>query len=146
MKTIRAIPKRIFDANFSDEQFKQHNHVAFISILDDDNEEKKYDTTIENFLQVRMCDIEEDIIENGKIIHTAASDAELRRIVEFVNRHKDKTQFIVHCSAGVSRSGAVATFIREKFIDEVDKERFLRENNILPNLYILNKLKEIDAV
>ena len=60
-------------------------------------------------------------------------------------RDKDKSVFIIYCSAGISRSGAVAMFLYEKFRDEIDKELFYRDNSqIFPNLYILGKLKEFD--
>jgi predicted protein tyrosine phosphatase len=51
----------------------------------------------------------------------------------------------VHCSAGISRSGAVATFLYDKFFMEIDKEVFRRENKyITPNLFILKRLKYLD--
>jgi predicted protein tyrosine phosphatase len=53
---------------------------------------------------------------------------------------------MIHCSAGISISGAVATFIKNKFHNEIDKELFHRENKyIQPNLYILKRLKELDT-
>lgn len=62
-----------------------------------------------------------------------------------MNKHKKKSVFIIHCTAGISRSGAVATFIRDKFIEEIDKEKFNSENKyIYPNLYILKRLKLLD--
>ena len=55
--------------------------------------------------------------------------------------------YIDHCSAGISRSGAVATFLYDKFLSEIDKEQFRRENKyIRPNLYILTRLKSLDTV
>lgn len=146
MKQIKAISKRVFDDNFTDKEFNRYDYACFISILDPDNDEQKFNLSIENFLQIRMWDIEKDIINNDEVIYEKPSDIELKKIVDFINKHKDKSIFIVHCSAGISRSGAIATFIKNKFIDEIDKERFNYENKyIQPNLYILKRLNEIDA-
>lgn len=147
MKQILAIPKYTFDKHFSNKEFKYYDYGCFISILDVDNYEQNFDLSIGNFLQVRMWDIEEDIVQNNGCVLEKPSDIELKKIVDFVNKHKDKSSFIVHCSAGISRSGAVATFIKDKFHDEVDSENFNRNNkNIQPNLYILKKLKELDKI
>jgi len=147
MKQIKAIPKLVFDNHFNDKQFKYYDYACFISILDCDNTEKKFDVNINNFLQVRMWDIEEDLFENNLLKYEKPSDSELKKIVHFIHKHKDKSVFVVHCSAGISRSGAVACFIREKFNSEVDKEEFTRENKFInPNLYILNQLKKMDLI
>jgi predicted protein tyrosine phosphatase len=147
MKQIKAIPKRVFDEHFTDKEFKHYDYACFISILDVDNNEQKFDLSIENFLQVKMWDIEKDITDNDGTIYEKPSDVELKKIVDFVNKHKDKLVFIVHCSSGISRSGAVATFIRNKFIDEIDNDKFNLENkHIQPNLYILKRLNELDDV
>jgi len=146
MKQIQAIPKMVFDKHFTNEEFRLYDYACFISILDCDNDEQKFDHTIDNFLQVKMWDIEKDIFEkkNG-FTYEKPSDTELKKIVQFINKHKDKSVFVVHCSAGVSRSGAVATFIKDKFVSEVDKEVFMRENRyIQPNLYILKRLRFLD--
>lgn len=144
MKQIKALPKYIFDNNFSNEIFKKHDNACFISIIDIDNTEQKYDLSIDNFLQVKMWDIENDIIQND-YFYEKPSDEELLKIIRFVNKYKDKNIFMIHCSAGISRSGAVAMFIRDKFFDEIDNVIFNMENkHILPNLYILKKLKELD--
>jgi predicted protein tyrosine phosphatase len=146
MKQIRALPKMVFDGRFNNELFKYYSFAGFISILDCDNSEVKFDTDIENFLQVKMWDIEEDLFENGALKYGKPSETELQRIVDFVNKNKDKSSFIIHCSAGISRSGAVATFLFDKFLKEIDKEIFRRENKFIrPNLYILNRLMELDT-
>ena len=54
MKKIKAIPKVVFDKNFSNSEFKHYDYACFISILDCDNTENKFDKSIENFLQVKM--------------------------------------------------------------------------------------------
>lgn len=145
MKQINAISKSVFDKHFTDKEFKWYDYACFISILDTDNNEQKFDKAIDNFLQVKMWDVEDDLFENDKVRYEKPSDDELKKIVTFVNKHKDKTVFIIHCSAGISRSGAVARFIENKFIDEVDREKFNSENKqIQPNLYILKRLIELD--
>lgn len=146
MKQIKAIPKQAFDNLFTDKEFKHYDYACFISIIDIDNNEQKFDLSIENFLQVKMWDIETDITDNNGVSYEKPSDIELIKIVNFVNKHKDKSVFMVHCSAGISRSGAVATFIRDKFINEIDKEKFYLENKyIQPNLYVLKRLNELDG-
>lgn len=145
MKQIKAMPKLAFDERFTDEEFKVYHYACFISILDIDNNEQKFDKSIDNFLQVKMWDIEKDLFENGVLKYEKPNDNQLKIIVDFINKHKDKTVFIVHCSAGISRSGAVATFLYDKFLLEIDNEQFRRENKyIRPNLYILNRLKSLD--
>jgi len=64
-----------------------------------------------------------------------------RKIIEFLNLAERKLEpmlLLIHCNAGVSRSGAVATFaseyIREPLLDE----------NILPNPYILETLRNTE--
>lgn len=141
MKIIRALSKYVFDNNFTSDRIESlSSNSCFISILDMDNDENLYNKA-DNFLQVRMWDIEEDTEKYKK-----PSREVLDEIVNFVNKHIDKKNFIIHCSAGVSRSGAVATYIYDKFYTEVDKETFRHYNKFIqPNLYILNTLKEIDG-
>lgn len=146
MKQIKAISKLLFERNFTNKEICYYNgYACFISILDFDNEEQKYDYAMENFLQVKMWDIEEDLISSNGKKYEKPSDVELQKIVDFVNKHKDKVDFVIHCSAGISRSGAVANFIQHKFYNEVDKDKFMQENKyIQPNLLILRRLKELD--
>ena len=83
MKKIQALTKKVFDENFSNEKFIYYNDYAcFISILDFDNEETKYDTTIDNFLQVKMSDVERDVVLNGVIKYEKPNDSELLKIVD----------------------------------------------------------------
>ena len=57
MKQIKAIPKLVFDEHFTEKEFKYYHYACFISILDIDNNEQKFDKSIDNFLQVKMWDI-----------------------------------------------------------------------------------------
>ena len=133
--------KKVIDDFISDGNFKRYSNVAFISIIDCDNNENRYTQETKNFLQVKMWDIEEDVGQYKK-----PSDEEILKIFNFINDNSTCEYFVIHCSAGISRSGAVTRFLLEKFNDEIDKEKFNRDNkHILPNLYILNKLREYES-
>jgi predicted protein tyrosine phosphatase len=138
-----AISKRIFESNFDNDKIeKQKGYTLFISILDMDNEEKKY-KDLPNFLQVKMWDIEEDLHDKNGLKYLKPSDTELQKIVDFVNNNQNYKRCIVHCSAGISRSGAVVTWLKAKF--KIDNQSFLDTNKFIqPNLYILNRLKQLD--
>ena len=60
-------------------------------------------------------------------------------IIKFVDAHKESPIMFVHCSAGISRSGAVATFITE--MHKLDNDQFMKDNpQILPNNWVFNML------
>lgn len=141
-KRILALSKRVFENVVTSDNIKRG--IAYISILDKDNEEQRYHLS-NNFLQVRMWDIEEDIFENGELKYEKPSDHVLLQILEFIEQNKHLDNFIVHCSAGISRSGAVVRYLSET-LDNVDLE-FYNTNNkhIHPNLYIYKRLKLLYA-
>ena len=43
MKKVKAINKQTFDSNFTSENIKNYDYACFISILDVDNTEQKFD-------------------------------------------------------------------------------------------------------
>lgn len=142
-KLIIALPKAIFDKIYTSDIIAKKDYACFISILDEDNEEKKHDCSLPNFLQVKMWDVEKDLEDMNGRQYEKPSDEELQKIVDFIDSHKDKFYFVVHCSAGISRSGAVARYILERFEDS-NKEWFNQQNKFIqPNLYILKRLKEL---
>lgn len=68
-------------------------------------------------------------------------DYDAEKIKLFVKRNKDKKQWIIHCTAGISRSGAIGEYISDYFGN--DYHLFKRDNpQIKPNIHIkkiLNK-------
>ena len=63
------------------------------------------------------------------------------KTVKFIIANKDKKVFLVHCAAGISRSGAIATFINDNFGG--DTEEFKKWNpQIMPNNLVLRLLYE----
>ncbi len=70
------------------------------------------------------------------------SEEDAKRIVDHVVRfheHPERWECLVHCMAGVSRSGAVGTFIQR--VAGIPAEHFLTQNTGLhPNGYVLKLL------
>lgn len=66
-----------------------------------------------------------------------------KQIVDFVKANKDVHNFIVHCAAGISRSGAIAKFINEYFDGEEFHFRHLNPY-AMPNGRILNILRTLN--
>lgn len=145
---ILALPKRDFEKRFLHLDLSKINEVAFISILDEDNEEKLYPES-DNFLQVKMWDIDKRVVTDKGKVFELPSDAELTKIVEFCEKHKDK-DFVIHCSAGISRSGAVAKYLNETYNFTPEdmyyefRQLYINNPHILPNIYIFKRLIELN--
>ena len=89
------------------------------------------------FDDIRLCDYEKIKLAHPDII--LFNEDHARKIIEFVSlaqRRLDPMTLLIHCTAGISRSGAVASFISEylniSFHDEM----------IVPNPYILEILRK----
>lgn len=86
----------------------------------------------------------DDVLEDGDTISKynrvglKATNAQLNDIIDFIERNEDK-KFIIHCSAGVSRSGAVGMYITRLLKRSVKK--YLKHNpRVKPNLMILSRI------
>ena len=88
----------------------------------------------------------DDVIQDGQPSPTVNSTntrsfsvEQAHKIIDFVNKNKYR-HFIIHCVAGISRSGAIGTFI-SNYINNVDYNFFKKYNTrIAPNMYILTTL------
>lgn len=106
-----------------------HPDVFFISILDPDCPES-FHKDADNFKTWWFYDLEYEV---GS--YKPMSEEQAKEIVEFISKNKDKKRCIVHCSAGVSRSGAIGEFINDLYGEKY--QDFKRTNpNIIPNIYI----------
>lgn len=65
-----------------------------------------------------------------------------QQIIDFLVHNRDVQTCIVHCAAGISRSGAVATFIKETFGMHEDVFR-LNNRHIHPNHKVLSILRKL---
>lgn len=107
------------------------SNACFISILEPDDctplSEKQ-----DNFLTTVFYDLEEDMDNGAGYIYKSITEQQAKEIFEFIKSNSDKKDFYVHCTAGISRSGAVGSFIHEYF-GGAYKELLKRFPNILPN-------------
>jgi predicted protein tyrosine phosphatase len=144
MKTKILILNRaeIFDyINTYDELY----NIAFISI--NDTIGPYSESPLKNINNISKLILHfDDVIEDNQPSPTNRTNntrsfrlAQAQQILSFIEDNKNKN-FIVHCVAGISRSGAVGTFI-SNYLDNVDYEFFKKYNTqIAPNIFILTSL------
>lgn len=120
--------------------------VALISINDTmgDWSTSWFDFDHPNVIRFWFDDVERDEQKSPTNAFTCRTftDEQAERLFNFIKENQNK-DFIVHCSAGISRSGAVGSFIND-YLDS-DKEFFHKFNakRIFPNAHVsrlLNKL------
>lgn len=71
--------------------------------------------------------------------YKSMSVKQAEELIDFVMRLDKINKIIVHCTAGICRSGAVADFLR--VILDVDDIVFLKDNpNIIPNTWVRDLL------
>jgi len=100
-----------------------------------------------DILQLQFGDLTpEEISKDSSISKDFLFNKEqAKQIIEFVNtlqKRDSREVLVVHCMAGIARSGAVATFIND--ILNLDYSRFKRDNpQIRPNSFVLRSLREV---
>jgi len=76
------------------------------------------------------------------------SKKDAKIIINFIKKHKDSMEeltLIIHCNAGVSRSGAIGWFACNLL--GLDRNKFLQQNRTLyPNKYILQILESLSGI
>lgn len=123
---------------------EEKKNVFFISINDspETTPEVPYLENTDNVKVLTFDDVEQDTTSYKRGLHyKAMSPEQALELVQFIHQHLDKKLCLIHCSAGVARSGAVATFIHQ--IVDSNKDQFQEDNPfILPNPYVLNLLQQ----
>jgi predicted protein tyrosine phosphatase len=70
------------------------------------------------------------------------TDDMANKIKEFVDLNKDKKEWIIHCVAGISRSGAIGLWLT-KYLG-YNLFEFLENNPYIhPNMFVYNKMMDI---
>lgn len=127
--------KLMINNQINDSNVEKFDSIMFISIVDTQNRQGPYfKENHDNVINLRFDDVEND----GESSPTqeaqtkAFSEKQAKELYNFIKKNKDKEQCIVHCMAGISRSGAVGTFVNGYC--QGDWERFKRDNpHIVPN-------------
>jgi len=102
-----------------------------------------FDRDHPNVLRLWFDDVEHnnEVSPTNQDSCSAFSEDQAHQVIEFVKNNREKN-FIVHCSAGISRSGAVGTFINGYCGGNWDE--FKGSNpHILPNPRVSRMLNEI---
>jgi predicted protein tyrosine phosphatase len=74
------------------------------------------------------------------------SKKQAREILDFVEKHQECEKIVIHCSAGISRSSAVAIGIA-RFLRDKDKEKDILESDMYaPNETIVRRLTECISI
>jgi len=118
-------------------RLKSRKDMFFISIIDPDNKKKSLFREKSNYKTWKFYDLEYDI-NNYKAI----SYEQAREIRDFIVNNLDKT-LVVHCGAGIARSGAIGEFYWEllggSYKDLIEKYKW-----ISPNGRVLTYLRMCD--
>jgi len=147
---INVVNKKLFDNlmksnNITDLNVEQLKDSFFISITDTDkfstSREPYFKENHENVINLSF----DDCTEDGQPSPTqpegtkAFNKDQALVLYKFIKKHLEKEQCIVHCMAGISRSGAVGTFIND--ITRGDYREFKRMNpQIVPNQHVKSLL------
>lgn len=114
-------PKKIDDEN-----------IAIISIIDP-GKDRLIEENSENVLVLEFPDVSDPNVLNGF--------NQEHEVLKFIERHKDKDMFFVHCTMGVSRSGGIGLFIRDYYLNEYDRMVFDRfHRHLVPNSLVYRRL------
>ena len=131
----------------TDANVEQHDDTMFISIVSPvepdlskkDNSDSYFKECHSNVKVMSFGDYMDSEAKSNPNVFTKEQAKEL---YEFIIKNKDKKMAILHCGAGISRSGAIGTFLFENFGDG-NYEEFKRKNpQICPNPRVLRLLNE----
>ncbi len=133
-KKVYVLSKAKFETFYKSLTDKQISEICFISINDD---EKFNRPSTDNYLNLYFHDVDEDTTW-ASAIKFDRNHAEM--VKSHVEVNKDKTTFVVHCTIGISRSGAVGMFIAD-FL-EIPYFDFLQTNRqVIPNSFVTKILR-----
>lgn len=149
--------KKILESNkLNNNTIKDKKNLFFISIIgdgDDDGLVHVLDTA-ENVLNLEFDDVEEDCLvpvfqNDGTITQSQLrtfTEKQGKKVIEFLDKIKESKEenitLLLHCFAGISRSGAIGTFAHDYL--ETDKHSFIMTNpQIRPNSNVLRVLNRL---
>jgi predicted protein tyrosine phosphatase len=152
----RGFTKFMLYNNIDDSNVESQD-IMIISINSAINRELLFDaqTTVQshfkrqhsNVMIMHFGDYSEEFV--NKIEHEGPTgifnDYKAQKLYRFIKANKHKKTAIVHCGAGISRSGAIGSFIYDLYgKDDMTWDEFKRKNpQIQPNTHILKLLRKV---
>lgn len=135
MRRVFALSQERFsNLNCNDDTVEKFEDSYFISIFGS-NVSPFFNQTHPNVLLIQTDDIDQP--HDDLLLFT---NDQAKETIEFLRCLPDDFTLVVHCGAGVCRSGAVADFASSML--HVDYNTFKNDNpHILPNIYILQTLR-----
>lgn len=156
-RRIHALSQWQFNAtmkskNITDGNVHEYTSTAFIQIMGEHDSHHPdcalhFKKNHPNVLTLFFDDVDEPLniedLKTGNYIPiTPMNEAQGGQIISFARSNEDKRTFLVHCAAGVSRSGAVAKFLCEFFGME-SKDFYEMNPHTHPNQRIINILRNL---
>ncbi len=134
--------------NGSFQPHKAFNNFWVISVTDPDAPRLFGDSY--NILTLQFHDIDPGPLTTDKIQHITQAEGKIlfddvmaKKVIEFVKKASNtsgKGLMLVNCMAGISRSGAIASYVQR--VCGIDYKEFRRLNpNISPNDFVLEMLE-----
>lgn len=140
---VHILAKREFDSlmkqnKITDENVEKFDSIFFISIVDTDtfsvSREPYFKEDHENVMTLKFDDVEHDMMASPTQAYDtrAFTEEQAEKLYKFIKANREKETCIVHCMAGISRSGAVGSFVQGYC--QGDWDLFKRDNpHIAPN-------------
>lgn len=131
----------------TNENVETQDKVFFISINNQDDKQPPYFSGNKtNVMNLTFADLEEDkelpiIGEERTELFKAMTREQAAELYAFIKANKDKEAVMIHCTAGVARSGAVGVFIND-FIGGDYNELKRNNPNIQPNSHVYRLLHD----
>ena len=138
--------KEIRDNNITNDNVESKD-VAIVSINNNNDNYVPYLQNKNNVKVMYFDDVEHDmknIVLGTKefAMSKAFTEEQGRELIDFIDKNRDKSQWLVHCTLGISRSGAVGLFINDYLGG--DYQTFKRDNpGIVPNVQVTSILKSL---
>lgn len=147
---VLVLSKNSFDQlmvsnDLDDSNVHSIKDTLFISINNnfDNSVKPHFSENKDNVLILHFDDVENDIYENNKLIAKSFTNEQGTTLLQFLEKNKNKSKCIVHCTAGISRSGAVGTFINDHYGTDTYDEFKKRNPYVHPNGQVLSVLNRI---
>jgi predicted protein tyrosine phosphatase len=133
--------------SITDETVEKFPKSCVISILDSSGPfaVRLFEKDHPNVITLVFDDVTKDG-EPSPTVHKntiAFSEKQAKKLYNFIRLNSEADTFIVHCAAGISRSGAVGTFINDMYGKENFYEFKVRNPKVFPNQRILNFLNRL---